>query len=231
MITIIEPKVIVESSLDGIMPLLERAGRTCYASEDKIREGSAEKFISNIIKRGHESVIEHASISVRFICDRACSHQLVRHRISSFSQASQRFIDHSKKGCEFICPPSIGIKPGTYKTEYLENAGLLAFDEEMNVIPMTEVQLGWLGTISQCYDSYCQLRNKKVKPEDARSVLPNATKTEVFTTMNLRMWRHTIMQRGLNSHAQWQIRGLFQDLLEQFAKELPAVFGDLYAND
>ena len=84
MIEIVEPRGIIESSFDGIMPLLERAGRTCYRSEDRIGDGTAESFIRGIIRRGHESVIEHASVSARIICDRSTSHQLVRHRLAAY---------------------------------------------------------------------------------------------------------------------------------------------------
>jgi len=92
MITIVKPHATIESSFEGIMPLLELAGRNCYKSEDKIGDGTADNFIRNIIKRGHESVIEHASVSARIICDRSCSHQIVRSRICSFSQESQRYV-------------------------------------------------------------------------------------------------------------------------------------------
>jgi len=226
MIEIVEPKAIVESSFEGIMPLLERAGRTCYMSEDKIRAGSAESFIRNIIKRGHESVIEHASISARIICDRSTSHQLVRHRLAAYSQTSQRFCDYGKKGCQFICSPSIGIQPGIYRSEWFDNCGQLVFDNN-GVVDLNPTQLEWLVTVEQCYNSYLRLRNDNIKPEDARSVLPNAVKTEVFSTFNLRVWRHLFKVRALNSHAQWQIRGIFRELLDKFVVELPAIFGDL----
>jgi len=226
MLTVVEPHATIESSFEGIMLLLERAGRTCYRSEDKIGDDTAERFIRGIIKRGHESVIEHASVSVKIVCDRSCSHQLVRHRIAAYSQESQRYCDYGKKGCEVICPPDIGVKPGTYWMDYFENAGDLVFDSD-GTVAMSFVQTGWLGTVSQCYDSYLQLRKSGIKPEDARSVLPNAVKTEVFSTFNLRQWRHIFKERALNNHAQWQIRNIFRGLLDQFAQELPAIFGDL----
>jgi len=229
MITVVEPQGIIESELDGeaIMRLLERAGRTCYRSEDKIVDGeSAEGFIQGIIKRGHESVIEHAVISARIICDRSTSHQLVRHRLAAYSQESQRYCDYGKKGCQVICPPAIGVPLGSYHSEWFENCGHLVFDDNGEV-KFNQTQLGWLVTVEQCYDSYLHLRDAKIRPEDARSVLPNAVKTEVFSTFNLRVWRHIFRERGLNNHAQWQIRGIFRELLDKFVVELPAVFGDL----
>jgi len=227
MITVIEPHAVIESDLDGdaIMRLLELACRTCYKSEEKICDGSAERLIRGVIKRGHLSVIEHASISARVVCDRSCSHQLVRHRIAAYSQESQRYCDYGKKGCQVICPPDIGVPLGTYRVEWFENAGWLAFTDD-GMVDLSEVQVGWLSTVNLCYESYLQLRDRKIKPEDARSVLPNAVKTEVFTTFNLREWRHVFNERALNNHAQWQIRGIFRDLLDKFAAELPVIFGD-----
>lgn len=144
------------------------------------------------------------------------------------SQESQRFCDYGKKGCEVICPPDIGVPPGSYKIDWYDNTGLFVLDAyQGNIISLTPCQKRWLNTVNFCYDAYLKLREEKIKPEDARSVLPNAVKTEVFTTFNLRQWRWVFKERALNNHAQWQIRGIFRDLLDKFAKELPAVFGDL----
>lgn len=229
MIEIVQPHVTIESSFEGIMPLLERAGRVCYRSEDKIGDDTADGFIRGIIRRGHESVIEHASVSVRIICDRSCSHQLVRHRLAAYSQESQRYCDYGKKGCQVICPPDIGLPTGTYSMVNLGgDAGWqIWFDKGLILTKPNLVQRTWLRSVHTAYEDYMDLRTAKIKPEDARSVLPNAVKTEVFSTFNLRVWRHIFKERALNSHAQWQIRGIFRDLLDKFAKELPAVFGDL----
>ena len=87
-----------------LLELIEKAGRTCYKSEEKITEGSAEKFVKMITKRGHHSVIEHASITVRFICDRGVSHEIVRHRLAAYSQESTRYCNYSKGGIQIIFP-------------------------------------------------------------------------------------------------------------------------------
>ena len=94
---IIEPSVELVDDFDAvaIMKKIERAGRVCYKSEGNIKDGSAEKFIRGIIKRGHESVIEHASVSFKIICDRGVTHELVRHRLASYSQESSRYCDYS----------------------------------------------------------------------------------------------------------------------------------------
>jgi len=104
---VISPQVIIEKLLvkDKVYAKLERCGRTAYKSEDRITTGSAEKFLRNIIKSGHESVLEHENITVRFICDRGVTHELVRHRIASYTQESTRYCDYSRKGVVFIRPP------------------------------------------------------------------------------------------------------------------------------
>ena len=90
---IIKPSVSIESNIsyEEALRIVENATRVCYKSEDKIKEGSAEKLIRGIIKAKHFGCIEHVSLTVKFICDRACSHQLVRHRLMSFNQKSQRY--------------------------------------------------------------------------------------------------------------------------------------------
>ena len=90
---IVKPSVSIESNIsyEEALRIVENATRVCYKSEDKIKEGSAEKLIRGIIKAKHFGCIEHVSLTVKFICDRACSHQLVRHRLMSFNQKSQRY--------------------------------------------------------------------------------------------------------------------------------------------
>ena len=202
-ITIIKPHVILETPVAHIvdyMKLLEVAGRTCYKSEERITEGSADKFVGGIVRRGHESVLEHVSIIYRFIMSRAASHQLVRHRICGFSQESQRYCDYGDLGFQIILPPSIADTP--MAAPYIEQC-------------------------AQAYDMYNQLRDRGIPPEDARFVLPNASKTELMMSTNLRQWRHVIRERGLNKHAQWEIRQLMQDVLYELNNYLPVIFGDL----
>ena len=212
-IKIIEPHSIIltpKSEVQDMPRRIELAGRTCYKSEDKITEESSDKFCRNIIKRGHESVLEHCSITVKIVCDRACSHQLVRHRLAAYSQESQRYCDYSSKkhgssGLEVVCPPSI--------TRY---------DVDMNK---------WLSAVEGAYRTYLWLRGEEIAAEDARSVLPNATKTEVVTTLNIRQWRHVFSSaptgRAFNKHAQWQIKGLMQGVWCELVKAAPSLFNDL----
>ena len=205
MITIVEPKAELITPVEHLVDyskLIEKAGRVCYKSESRTDSDSATKFIESIIKRGHLSVIEHCSITYKFVLSRAASHQLVRHRLCSFSQESQRFCDYGKLGFQVIVPPSI------------QNADGAQFDE-------------FTISMADAYGDYLSLRDSGIPPEDARFVLPNACKTEVVTTCNLRNWRHIIKERGLNPHAQWEIRKVMKDILYELNHYLPIFFSDL----
>lgn len=207
-IKIITPYSLVltpESQVTDMPRLLEIAGRTCYKSEDKITPESNEKFIKMIRDSGHHSVLEHSSITVKIVGDRSMSHQLVRHRIAAYSQESMRYCDYSREkfeGLQVICPPKI------------------AADET--------IKRRWLDTIEWAYDGYLNLREQGIPAEDARSVLPQATKTEVVTTFNVRQWRHVFEHRALNRRAQWQIRWLMLGILDTLAKTAPILFDDLW---
>ena len=94
---IIDPYVELESEINGedILRTIEKVGRVCYKSEDRITEESAKRFVESLMKRGHESVIEHISLSVRIVCDRGVTHEIVRHRVASYSQESTRYCNYS----------------------------------------------------------------------------------------------------------------------------------------
>ena len=198
------------------MPLhTEECGRTCYRSEDKITEDSCDKFVEMLCRNGHESVLEHEVLTARIVCSRAASHQLVRHRLGAYSQESMRYCNYGKQNAlQVICPPSIGIPAGMSNSlEHLKS--------------LNARRCHWINTITGAYREYLRELKDGIRPEDARFVLPNATKTEVVVTYNLRMWRHVIRERGLNKKAQWEIRGIFSDIYDDLKLRLPAVFGDL----
>ena len=203
---IIEPSVELVEDFDAvaIMQKLERAGRVCYKSEGNIKVDSAEKFIRGIIKRGHESVIEHAAISFKIVCDRGVTHELVRHRLASYSQESTRYCDYSagKFGGELTF-----IKPCFWSED----------DENFQL---------WRRTMELIEKNYLAMRACGAKPEEARSILPNSLKTEIFVTMNLREWRHFLKLRtAAAAHPQMrQIALMIRDIL---IEKLPAVFSDL----
>jgi thymidylate synthase (FAD) len=231
LITITNPSVEILTPLGvDTLKFLELAGRVCYKSEDRITKGSAEKFVRMIVKNGHESVLEHINATARIIGSRSMSHQLVRHRVGTvFSQESQRYINYGKRGFQVVCPPKIGIPCGPY---YFSEDYTFDFfmDETMKEqYPdhwFTATGRTWLACRADNYLEYLYYLKKGIPPEDARECLPNATKTELVMTCNLRQWRHVFAIRALNKHAQWQIRQLMQGVLIEFGKALPAVFGD-----
>lgn len=203
---IIEPSVELVDDFDAaaIMRKIERAGRVCYKSEGNIKADSAEKFIRGIIKRGHESVLEHAAISFKIICDRGVTHELVRHRIASYSQESTRYCDYSagKFGGELTF-----IRP-CFWADGDENFSL------------------WSKTMAALELSYMALRANGAKPEEARSILPNSLKTEIFVTMNLRELRHFLKLRTAPA-AHPQMRQIALKILELLREKLPALFDDI----
>lgn len=231
MITIIKPHyywpITTEVAFPFIMEHIERCGRICYKSEDKITESSAERFVSTICRNRHESVLEHCAVTAIIVCSRACSHQLVRHRIAAYSQESQRYCNYGKyDSLKVICPEGIGIGPGDYTAECFENCGWVIW-KDGEVWEANPHQVQWIAQVDGAYSEYKAELIEGVKPEDARYVLPNATKTELAVTFNLRQWRHVFQERALNRHAQWEICGIFSSILDDLKKRLPAVFCDL----
>ena len=203
---IIEPSVELVDDFDAaaVMKKIERAGRVCYKSEGNIKDDSAEKFIRGIIKRGHESVIEHAAISFKIICDRGVTHELVRHRLASYSQESTRFCDYTagKFGGELTF-----IKPCFWQET----------DENFKL---------WRETMALIEKNYLALRAGGARPEEARSILPNSLKTEIFVTMNLREWRHFLKLRAAKA-AHPQMREVALKIYKILLEKLPAVFDDI----
>lgn len=225
MITIVEPSAVNLTPTNEVLRIpsqLEQAGRVCYKSEDLITGVSADKFVRMICRNHHESVLEHCSLSARIVCSRACSHQIVRHRLASYSQESQRYVNYNQKGFQFICPPSVGLKPGEYDREYDD---WFLYPGKI-LIPETR-RSEWLDSVASSSQAYQMDIITGGKPEDARYLLPNASKTEIVVTLNLRMWRHVFRERALNPKAQWEIRGIFLTLYELYDDYLPCVFGDL----
>lgn len=178
--------------------LIESAGRTCYLSFGKQGEGTEKAFIKMLIKMGHLSVLEHAYATFRISgVSRAFTHQLVRHRLCSYSQQSQRYVDESN--FSYVEPDSIKNNPEAHSI----------FTEFMGKAKKT----------------YSELQKLGVKNEDARFVLPNAVETQIVVTANLREWRHIIELRG-EPGAQWEIRRAAVEILKILKKHTPTVFAD-----
>lgn len=213
-------EILSDIDSDKILKAIEVAGRTCYKSEDKITSDSAKEFVRKIIKSGHESVIEHQSLSVRFICDRGVSHELVRHRLASFSQESTRYVNYSKgefgKELTFIIPNWIDDE----QIELVQKLNEYNFTKVLNSTKF------WYFAISECSQNYLQLLKEGWTPQQARSVLPNSLKTEIVVTANLREWRAILKQRTSKA-AHPQMRELMCPLLEELKEKLPVIFDDI----
>jgi thymidylate synthase (FAD) len=178
--------------------LIETAGRISHLSYDKQTEDSYKEFIKRIIKLGHFSILEHAYATFKISgISRACSHQLVRHRICSFTQQSQRYVDESN--FEYIIPDSVRNNLKAYElfTDFVNKAKSL----------------------------YIELLKLGIKKEDARYVLPNATTTQIIMTANFREWRHIIELRG-NINSQWEIRRIMIEILKILKSYAPNCFED-----
>jgi len=201
---ILKPSVSIET-INGrqMLQRIERAGRTCYKSEGKTTLTSYEPFIRGIIKRGHLSVLEHEKISARVICDRGVTHEIVRHRLGSYSQESTRYVKYDD--LEVIEP---------------------CFWPEKKAKETHEYQfITWRDAMLQAEENYKALINNGAKPEEARSVLPNSTKTEIVITYNLREWRHFFSLRG-KKDAHPQIREIAIMLLKKMRESIPIIFDD-----
>ena len=184
------------------LEILELCGRVAYKSEDKITPGSAEKFLSLILTKKHESVLEHVSASMRFITDRGVSHELVRHRIASFTQESTRYVNYSKRGMQFILP-----------VEFDDGESLAGYI--------------WISHMSRCESAYNDMiKFAASSPQLARSVLPNSLKTEIVVTANLREWRH-ILKLRTDKAAHPQMVDLMQQALAMFQEAVPILFDDI----
>lgn len=192
--------------LDGSMILkkIEQCGRVCYKSESKIKDDSAEKFVASIIKRGHESVIEHTSFTVKFIVDRGVSHEIVRHRLASYSQESTRYCNYSKDD---------------FQSE-------ITFIEPYYLAEGSPGWMEWMLAMEAAEKAYFNLLNIGHSPQEARAVLPNSLKTEVMMTANLREWRHFLKVRTSKA-AHPQIREVAIPLLHELQRLIPVIFDDI----
>ena len=193
--------------VDGqaILKLIEACGRVCYKSEDKTEDGSAEASVRGLLKRGHEAVIEHAKITVKFTCDRGVSHEIVRHRMASYCQESTRYCNYSGdkfgKTITVIAPDALNLNEEAYTH--------------------------WMSGCLCAEMAYFDMLENGAKPQDARSVLPNSLKTEVVMTANMREWRHFFRLRCAPA-AHPQMREVAKKALRMFHEAIPVLFDDIY---
>ena len=205
---IIEPsaEIITHNSISGIdiCKHIEKCGRVCYKSEGKITNDSYISFIQKIIERGHEAVLEHYSITIKFVCDRGVSHEIVRHRLASYCQESTRYCNYNKEdfGCEIAV-----IKP-------------------CYLVEGTKGYSDWKESCEKAENSYFDMLDFGCKPQEARAVLPNSLKTEVMMTANLREWRHFFKLR-CSKAAHPQMREVAFKALFEMQKYIPIIFDDV----
>jgi thymidylate synthase (FAD) len=201
---IIEPSFEILSNVDGIEVLktIEFVGRTCYKSYDKITDDSSVQFVKKLIECGHEAMIEHYNITVKIICDRGVSHELVRHRVASYAQESTRYCNYSHD----------------------------RFNNEITVITpfglSSQQYYYWHDSCTVAEKCYFAMLESGSTPQMARSVLPTSLKTEIVVTMNLREWRHFFKLRtAIGAHP--QMREITIPMLSMFKKLIPVVFDDI----
>lgn len=194
---------------EEILKKIERVARVCYKSEDKITDGSAEKMVKALIKRGHEAMLEHFSFSVKFIVDRGVSHELVRHRVASFAQESTRYCNYSGE-VTFIEPTVLGLDSKEDKDGYT-------------------ARHFWDHSMEVAETAYKSMLKIGATPQEARAVLPNSLKTEIVMTANLREWRHFFSLRacGTTGKPHPQMLEVAVPLLKEVKSLIPVVFDDL----
>lgn len=201
MVNIVRQSVKLDQEIraNEVYQRIERAGRTAYKSESKGDQETTLRFIRSLINRGHESVLEHISVSVRIVTDRAIANELVRHRIASYTQESTRYCNYNQRGFSVILPENL--------------SGDKHLDDVMKVLEQVEA-------------TYNTLVNAHMKPEMARAILPLCLKTEIVATMNIREWRHVLKLR-LDTNAHPQMRELAGLILRVLSDALPILFEDI----
>ncbi|MEA1960934.1 MAG: FAD-dependent thymidylate synthase [Bacillota bacterium] len=203
---IMQPQVLVpESELDaGIITRLERYARICYKSEDKMGESYSPGFLRTILSRGHESIIEHEKITVMFIVDRGITHEIVRHRIASYSQESTRYCNYSQD--------KFGREIAVIEPYFFRNR-------------KDQFEL-WKEACQVAETNYLMLLEKGASPQEARSILPTCLKTEIAVTFNIREWRHFFALRcAAGAHP--QMKQVAIPLLLLFQEKLPILFENI----
>jgi len=214
---IVEPgfEILRIDSEEEIINLLNLAARNCYKSEKEMTFEEKMDFLDKqILRTGHHSVIEHCNVTVRIICDRGISHEIVRHRIASYSQESTRYCNYSKgkHGAEITV-----IRPFFWEADCGNEA-------ERNY--REKQRMAWMEAMHNCEKAYLKLLGYGASPQEARSVLPNSLKTEIIMTANFRSWRNFFQQRTAKA-AHPQMREIAKPMFEEFKRKIPLIFDDI----
>jgi len=206
---IVDPTIQILDELDGpaMLKRIEQVARTCYKSENLIKEDSCNKFVKNLINSKHEAMLEFVDITVKFTCDRGVSHEIVRHRVASYAQESTRYANYSneKFGSEITV-----VKPSFWNKE--DSYGMYDM---------------WKEQCEKAEHIYMTMLSHGAKPQEARSILPNSLKTEINMKCNLREWRHFFNLR-CDKAAHPDMRHLATMLLIEFHNNIPVIFDDIY---
>jgi thymidylate synthase (FAD) len=184
---------------------LEHIIRVAYKSEDKTNDTSYMNLLKLILSNGHDSTLEHVNVSFKITTNRGVTHELVRHRIGcSFTQESTRYVNYLRKGSTIIYPSWISEKP-------------------------REIKEAWYTTHEKTFEQYNHFIDLGLRPQEARGILPNDTKTEIWVTMNLRSLRHFFSLRAMpNAHPDMQT--IAHELLLIMKKQIPIVFDEFESN-
>ena len=196
-----------QKEIKKIYRKLERIGRICYQSDALGTDESAENFIRRLISRGHDAMLEHASMTVIFTVDRGVSHEIVRHRLASFAQESTRYCNYSqgKFGNEITVIHPFYLEGNTY-----------AYD-------------AWLQAMNKAEQYYFAMLKEGYTPQEARAVLPNSLKTQIAVTANMREWRHILKLRaaGTTGKPHPQMLEVMVPLLNELREKMPVLFDDI----
>ena len=182
---------------------LERAARLCYKSKTGAKD--IESFLRDKCDAGHESVIEHEKVTLYFVCDRGISHEIVRHRVGSYSQESTRYCNYSND-------------------KHNNRLTFINIPEEL--FHNKKSYNSWVTCLKVAEDSYLDMIKEGTKPQIARSILPHSVKTEIAITYNIREWRHFFKLR-CDKAAHPQMRQIATRALQIFKEKYPALFADI----
>jgi len=215
---IIDPSFQIETDptiMYGALIAIEKAGRTCYKSEDRIGDQQgAEEFVARIMKSGHQSVIEHVNVTVRFITNRGVTHEIVRHRLASYSQESTRYCNYAKD--------KFGNEITLIRPYWWNHVGI---NEEGDI---NLAKAHWKCAMENAETRYFELLKSGLPAQAARGVLPNDLKTEIVMTANLREWLHFFRLRTAAA-AHPDLRLLSVPLLAMFRQHIPVIYDDIRA--
>lgn len=226
---IMKPDIDDPNTYHNILKEIEECGRTAYKSENLSTDESAERMVQRLIRDGHESVLEHVNMRVKFIVDRGVSHELVRHRLASFTQESTRYCNYSqdKFGNEITVIKPCFFKPNMYEVTSISGTNYIEVDRGASL--ETKKYSLWYNACAMAERRYFFLLSEGCTPQEARTVLPNSLKTEVMMTANLREWRHILDLRaaGTTGKPHPQMLEVMVPLLNELKLKMPLLFADI----